>query len=198
MPVLSFRRVREAAPRLPWLTALIEACSILDRGVARGVAASGRTPSCCAGCHACCSQLIPISTIETLGLRWFALSHLRGDMALAVGRALLAQRQEPCPFLVDGVCAVYPLRPLACREYIVFGSPCLAGERPDVSRPHDVLPLPRIAQLQAFTVLLPFYGVMGSDAREAALQNRLVLRDTRLLQQLDWQGLGAALCGNNH
>jgi len=198
MPVLSFRRVRDAASHLPWLTALIEACSILDRGVAQAVSGSRRTPACGPGCHACCSQRIPISTIEAQGVRWYALSHLRGDTALAVGQALLAQRQEPCPFLVDGVCTVYPLRPLACREYIVFGAPCQPGERPDQTRPHDVLPLPRIAQLQAFTVLLPFYGVKDDVARDAALQNRLVLRDTRVLQQLDWQGLGAALCGNSH
>lgn len=198
MPVLSLRRVREAAPRLPWLTALIEACSILDQGVARAIAGSGRAPACGPGCHACCSQLIPVSTIEVQGLRWFALSHLRGNAALTVGQALLTERQEPCPFLVEGACSVYPLRPLACREYIVFHAPCHPGERPDQTRPCDVLPLPRIAQLQAFTVLLPFYGVRDGDAREAALQNRLVLRDTRILQHLDWQGLGAALCGNSH
>ena len=195
MPVLSLRRVRDAAPRLPWLTALIEACAILDRGVNRAIAASGRTPACGPGCHACCSQPIPISTIEAQGLRWFALSHLRGDAAQAVGEALLRQRQAPCPFLLDGACAAYPLRPLACREYIVFHKPCLPGERPDQTRPKDVLPLPRTAQLQAFTVLLPFYGARGDAARNAALQSRLVLRDTRVLQQLDWQGLGAALCG---
>jgi hypothetical protein len=198
MPVLSLRRVRDAAPRLPWLTALIEAGSIIDRGVDRAVAASGRVPACRSGCHACCSQPIPVSTIEAQGVRWFALSHLVGDLARRVGEALMMQRQDPCPFLADGVCAVYPLRPLACREYIVFNQPCRLGERPDQTRPHDVLPLARTAQLQAFTVLLPFYGVRDDTTRDAALQNRVVLRDTRVLQQLDWQGLGAALCGNSH
>ncbi|EKO37623.1 MAG: putative Fe-S oxidoreductase [Solidesulfovibrio magneticus str. Maddingley MBC34] len=195
MPVLSLRRVRDAAPRLPWLTALIEAGSIIDQGVDRAVALSGRVPACRAGCHACCSQPIPVSTIETQGLRWFALSHLNGDLARKVGEALTMQRQAPCPFLVDGACAVYPMRPLACREYIVFNQPCRLGERPEQTRPLDVLPLARTAQLQAFTVLLPFYGVRGGAARDEALQNRLVLRDTRILQQLDWQGLGSALCG---
>lgn len=195
MSVLSLRRVREAAPRLPWLTALIEAGSIIDHGVDRAVALSGRVPACHAGCHACCSQPIPVSTIEIQGLRWFALSHLSGDLAKRVGEALTMQRQAPCPFLMDGACAVYPMRPLACREYIVFSQPCRLGERPEQTRPHDVLPLARTAQLQAFTVLLPFYGVRGGAARDEALQNRLVLRDTRVLQQLDWQGLGAALCG---
>ena len=198
MSVLSLRRLRDAARHLPWLTSLLEACSILDRGVARAVAASGRVPSCRAGCHSCCSQPIPISTIEALGLRWFAVSHLYGETALAVGRALMAGRQESCPFLVKGACAVYPLRPLACREYVVLGAACLAGEQPDVTRPHDVLPLPRTAQLQAFSVLLPFYGVRDDADKNAALKNRLVLRDSRVLQHLDWQGLGATLCANNH
>jgi hypothetical protein len=195
MPVLSLRRVRVAAPKLPWLTALIEAYAILDRGVARALAVAARPPACHPGCQACCHQAIPVSTIEAQGLRWFALTHLAGGEALAVGRALCQGRESPCPFLVAGVCAVYPLRPMACREYVVFGRPCRPGERPDVERPGDLLPLPRTAQMQAMATLLPFYGIQGDQARREALKSRLLFRDSRLLQQLDWSGLAEVLLG---
>jgi len=30
----------------------------------------------------------------------------------------------PCPFLTDGLCGIYPIRPIACREHIAAGSNC--------------------------------------------------------------------------
>jgi len=29
----------------------------------------------------------------------------------------------PCPFLEDGACSIYPIRPFACREYLVVSAP---------------------------------------------------------------------------
>lgn len=44
------------------------------------------------------------------------------------GRIIDAQRrywelQTPCPFLHDGACAIYPYRPLLCRQYLVSSPP---------------------------------------------------------------------------
>jgi hypothetical protein len=189
-------RFREACARLPWLGALLEAYAVLDAGIAEAVDAASRQPACQAGCHACCLQPIPVSSLEVQGLRWFALTHLSGRPARAVGAALLLPPAGPgagCPFLVDGACSVYALRPMACREYVVFGRACQPGERPDDTRPLDVLPLPRLAQRRAFAMLLPHYGVTGPEAVEAALRDRMVLKDTRILRGHDWSGLATAL-----
>ena len=196
MVTVSSHLVREACSRLPWLGALLEAYAILDAGIARAVAADPRQRACRVGCHACCLQPIPVSTLEVQGLRWFALTHLSGRPARLAGAALLPQPDGPgvaCPFLVDGACSVYALRPMACREYVVFGRPCQPGERPEESRPGDILTLPKAAQRRAFATLLPHYGVAGPEAAAAALRERMVLKDTRILRGHDWSGLATAL-----
>lgn len=186
-------RFSEDAARLPWLAALLEAYGILDAGIAQAVAASSREPACRAGCHACCRQPIPVSTLEAQGLRWFALTRLPARPGRIVGQALDNRLGRDCPFLVDGSCAVYAVRPMACREFVVFGRACAPGERPEAARPQDVLALPAAAQRRAFSLLLPHYGIADQEALARALQDRLVLRDSRLLRDLDWSGLAQAL-----
>ncbi|KHK00589.1 YkgJ family cysteine cluster protein [Desulfovibrio sp. TomC] len=189
-------RFREACARLPWLGALLEAYAILDAGIARAVAADSRNPACHSGCHACCLQPIPVSSLEVQGLRWFALTQLSGRPARLVGAALLLSPTgtgERCPFLVDGACSVYALRPMACREFVVFGRPCQSEEHVEALRPEDLLPLPEAAQSRAFAALLPHYGVVGPEAVATALRDRLILHDTRILRGHDWSSLAAAL-----
>ena len=98
-----------------------------------------------------------------------------------------------CPFLVEGQCAGYALRPMACREFVVFGRTCLLGEEPHRTRPGDMLPLPVAAQREAFRRMLPYYGLTDPAMCEAALRDRLILRDTALLQGRDWGWLARCL-----
>lgn len=189
------RRYPEAEARLPWLTALLDAYAVLDAGVALAMAADGRSVACRAGCCACCAQPIPASTLEVLGLKWFAMERLGARERRDLGRTLRQALGAGCPFLAGGVCLVYPVRPLACREYVMRGRPCRRGERPERTRPGDVLPLPAAAQQEAFSLLLPGYGVTDATGRETALRGRLVLRDTGLLQAVNWSGLAGALTG---
>ena len=184
-----------AAAKLPWLAALRKAYAVLDAGIAQAVAATGRQPACQAGCAACCCQSIPASGLEVQGLRWFVLTQLPVRTGRLVGQALCNREDPNCPFLVDGSCAAYALRPMACREFVVFARPCTLGESPVVTRPQDVLELAAAAQRQAFALLLPHYGVTDASARERALTGRLVLSDTHLLRDLDWSGLSHALLG---
>lgn len=173
-----------------WLPLLLDAYAVLDAGLAGAVAETGREPACGPGCARCCRQPIPVSSLEVLGLIWYVLRHCP-DRARHLIRIRLhdLRAQAPCPFLLDRRCAVYPLRPLACREFVVLGRPCRVDERPDVSRPGDVLPLPVAAQNRAFWSMLPYYGIVGPAEREAALRDRLVLRDTTVLQGRDWSRL---------
>jgi Fe-S-cluster containining protein len=88
-------------------------------------AASGFSP-CKAGCSDCCSMALNITQDEAKAI------------AMASGRTALVpvydddtedaiKRYEgvPCPMLVDGLCSVYAVRPLACRVHYSVDSDAL-------------------------------------------------------------------------
>jgi Fe-S-cluster containining protein len=96
--------------------------ALLSRAPAGAVA-------CQAGCDHCCHQPVGLTPPEALAIA----AHLRqtlGKGELAAVAARLAQRQretrglssaqrfspdQPCPFLDQGRCSIYEVRPLACR-----------------------------------------------------------------------------------
>jgi uncharacterized protein len=177
-----------------WLPMLLDAYAVLDAGLALAVAASGRRLACGSGCFACCRQPIPASSLEVRGLIWYALRQCRGRIRHLLHQRLLARPdREVCPFLVGGNCAAYVMRPLACREFLMFGAACRPGEHPDQSRPGDLLPLPKAAQTQAFWLMLPYYGLTELQARRTGLRDHLILRNTGLLQECDWSSLARAM-----
>ena len=131
---------------LPTLQNLIN--DVVD-AVERREFAAGREISCRQGCGACCRQLVPVSRAEARAMqrvvegleadrrqavtaRFAAASAALREAGLA--EALLNLRQDradrdlslayfalglACPFLEDESCSIHPLRPLACREYLV-------------------------------------------------------------------------------
>ncbi len=129
-------------------------------------AAEGIVPTCRAGCDACCHQLVmttvaeagaaagylkrlPAAAGEPLRARladWkVATADLRARLQDA-GSDLEAQVEElaaeywkrrvPCPFLVDRRCAVYEVRPLACRHHFSVSDPllCDTGDEAVIER----------------------------------------------------------------
>lgn len=107
--------------------------------------------SCCAGCGACCRQLVPVAEPETRALaklverlpeprqsqvkQRFADALAAFESAGILDRLRLAAKdgprelgldyfaaKVPCPFLEDESCSIHPDRPLACREYLVTSS----------------------------------------------------------------------------
>lgn len=47
------------------------------------------------------------------------------------------EAQQPCPFLQNDRCSVYPVRPFACREHHVVSDPALCAVDPDAVTPAD-------------------------------------------------------------
>lgn len=143
---------------LPGADLLLDAWALVDLSVDEALAASrkaGSVLACGPGCAACCSQPIPLTPLEALGIEAWLRIH-----SPACGPAIPAQPPavtRPCPFLDEGVCQVYAARPLACRRYLVLQRACAPGEDPTRTRPgHLLVPDPALLEA-ALMRTLPWY-----------------------------------------
>ncbi|MBM4135203.1 MAG: hypothetical protein FJ241_00005 [Nitrospira sp.] len=96
---------------------------------------------------------------------------------------------DPCPFLIEDACSVHPMRPIACRQFIVFGNPCVDGEGPYYTRREDVLSPIKGYVGKAFFIMLPFYGIEKKAERLKVIQNRTVHTMVKLMQTCNWKSL---------
>ena len=178
-----------------WLPLLLEAYAIVDAGVheaLRREQKQGRTLACHKGCAACCRShtTIPIYPLELIGINWYAVEKITGPVRAQLAQQLHDHKNgEPCPLLVDNVCSVHPLRPMACRQFNVFGQVCREGEDAYYTRRQDVLTPIRAYADEAFDVLLPFYGIKNSAERNRMIHSGAVHQLVKVLQAYDWPKL---------
>jgi len=168
----------------------------VDRGVAEAVRRErkrrGRVPACREGCDVCCrvNTDIPVFPLELAGISRHCVEQLRGARRDAVrDRCASHGGGASCPFLVAGACAVYPVRPAACRLLVVFGTRCAEGEDAWHARRADVLAPPPGLLPRVYRVMLPFHGVTAEADQEAWLARGLVEALARNLARLDWRSL---------
>ena len=169
---------------LPGAGLLLAGSALVDASVAEAVAAAhkaGRTLACGPGCGTCCRQPIPVTPLEFLLMRAHMRLRLDADTRArleAQHAAQLAAEPDPlarpCPFLLDGSCSVYAVRPLACRRYLVLDRPCAPGEICTESRPKDMLVPARRPLREALALTFPWYaarwqelGLPGPPSAEA-------------------------------
>lgn len=178
-----------------WLPLLLEACAITDAGVSEAVGREqkqGRTLACHRGCAACCRShtTIPVYPLELIGITWYAVEQVTGPVRDRLRQQLRDHKKgEPCPLLVDDACSIHPLRPMACRQFNVFGQVCVEGEDAYYTRRTDVLtPLREYADA-AFDVVLPFYGVKQSAERRRLIESGEVHKLVKVLQEYEWPKL---------
>ncbi len=171
-------RYPEHEARHPWLSRLLNAYHLSDEAtrqdLAEEAARRGHAPACRSGCTVCCQgQAIPVSDFEALGLWWYA-AEILPPAAQRRLRGQLANRRDAkgstpdteyadCPFLMDGACSVYPLRPFVCRQHHVFGAACQQGENLRQQRPRDVFNTGQSAARGMAWEILPLYGVGEDD-----------------------------------
>lgn len=185
----------EDEARFDWLPMLLDACATVDAGVAEGIRreqTQGKTLACAKGCAACCRahRDIPVYPLELVGMSWYVTEKLQGPVRHRLKQQLRAHtRGEPCPFLVDDACSVHALRPMACRQFNVFGKVCAEGEDAFHTRREDVMtPIKKFGD-DAFFAMLPFYGVTKSAERRRIIKEGAQHGLARVLQEFDWASL---------
>ncbi len=174
----------------------------IDRGVARAVRNEvkrrGRRLACRRGCDVCCrvNADIPVFPLELAGISRHCVESLAGALRAEVRERLAGRGPGAgCPFLVGGACAVYPVRPAACRILAVFGTPCAEGEDAWHARRADVLPPPPGLLGRAYRIMLPFHGVVAPEDQEDWMARGLVDTLARNLPGLDWRSLARLMDG---
>jgi Fe-S-cluster containining protein len=178
-----------------WLSLLLDAYYMVDKGIAEAVKIElrkGRKLACSRGCSSCCKthSTIPVYPMELVGLSWYVTEKIKGperDLVRAQLRSY--EENDPCPFLADGACSVHPMRPISCRQFNVFGKPCAEGEDPYYTRRGDVLSPIRKYVDRAFFIMLPFYGIQSEAQRWKIIESGAVHQVVKLMQTCKWRSL---------
>ena len=199
VPGLS-RRVHfpEDEKRNPWLPSLLDAYAIADTGIAIAIRDEEKKRkkklACGKGCGNCCEHQkdLPLYPHELVGIYWFVTEKLPPPVRDRLKIRLAAHTSaDPCPFLLDGACSIHPLRPIGCRQFNVFTTPCAPGEDPYYTRRGDVLaPISEYTD-RAFAAVLSFYNLQKDGDDEKAVKT--VRAQIMNLQEFDWKKLVAII-----
>jgi uncharacterized protein len=185
--------------RQPWLSMLLKAYAIVDTGVTEAIRSEengGRRLACHRGCAACCRShtTIPVYPLELVGLTWYAVEKIQGPMrGKLVGQLAAHKTGDSCPLLLDEACAVHALRPVACRQFNVFGTVCAEAEDAYYTRRAEVMTPIRACTDAAFDTMLPFYGVTDAARRRELISTGAVHGLVKVLQEYDWSKLAARM-----
>ena len=106
-------------------------------------------------------------------------------------QVLNRRRSLACPFYIEGVCSIYPVRPIACRTLHVFGEPCRPNQDIYLTRPRDMWIHSRDLGRRTTFALLPLYGITGKDKMEEAFNAGFLYDNTRSMLEEPWE----ILCG---
>lgn len=139
-----------------WLSLLLDCYSIIDFSVEYCISKSEKKVSCHKGCSICCHQTIPLSTLESMGIKFYVQEILsEADRLLIVNN--FNKDKSICLFNIDNCCIVYKMRPISCRRYIITSKCCHFDEDPTTTRPNDILEPSREYLYRAISLTLPFY-----------------------------------------
>ncbi len=179
----------------PWLPVLLEAYTIVDRGVAGAVGSElkkGRKLACGTKCSNCCATHndIPVYPLELAGLSWYSTEKISGRIREKLEEQLKGyDGKGPCPFLIAGECSVYPVRPIGCRQFNVFGRVCAENEDPYYTRREDVLDPVKKHVDRAFFIMLPFYGIESESERTRIIDSGAVHDLIKAMKDCNWKSL---------
>jgi Fe-S-cluster containining protein len=185
----------EDEKKRPWLRLLLEGYHIVDKGVAKAIDAEqkkGRKLACSKRCAHCCGthKDIPVYPLEIAGISWYAAEKIKGPDRDVLKKQLgVFKKNDTCPFLIEGACSIHPMRPMACRQFNVFNTPCGEGEDPYYTRREDVMGPVKKHVDQAFFIMLPFYGVEKESERIRIVETGAFHKLVKELHASNWKEL---------
>ena len=174
-----------------WLSILLDAYHIIYTFVLKEIPKEekrrGEKLACKKSCHSCCTApIIDLTEIEIMGISWYSSEKLTGPVRKKVKSNLYSyQKTTSCPFLVDGLCSIYKVRPITCREFHVFGLPCGAKEDVLITRPHDIWGTSRANGKKVAMKLMPFFGINDTESQEIAFENGFIANISKPMHTLD-------------
>jgi Fe-S-cluster containining protein len=184
--------------RLAWLSLLLDAYAIADTGVAVAVRnvekRQKKKLACGKGCGNCCVHQtdLPLYPHEIVGIYWYASEKISGPERDQLRKRLRsAVPSKGCPFLIDNSCIIHPVRPIGCRQFNVFTSPCAEGEDPYYTRRDDVLQPDQEYLDRAFAAVLPFYNLKKEGDLAGAI--RTIRAQIMNLHSFDWSKLAVIM-----
>jgi Fe-S-cluster containining protein len=181
----------------PWLSALLNAYHIQETGIAveleQEMKQRAKKLACGKGCDVCCLRpTVPLTEPEIRGVAWYATTQLTPDLREKVKNQVLNRHKSlTCPFLVEGACSVYPVRPIACRILHVFGEPCSPSGDIYLNRARDMWAHSRDLGRRVSYALMPLYGITGRLNMERAFDEGFLTNNSTSMMDQPWE----SLCG---
>ncbi|MEN2994799.1 MAG: YkgJ family cysteine cluster protein [Thermodesulfovibrio sp.] len=175
-----------------WLPMLLKAYEIMDQGVKKDIKkyeSLGNKLACRRGCSSCCKshREIPVYPIEIVGIYWYVIEKVKEPLRDKLKKSLILHKKEaPCPFLIDDICSIYPMRPLACRQFNVFNKSCTEGEDAFYTRPQDVLKPSYNYLGKALYETMPFYNIYDEDEKIEFINSGKINSLVKILQRYPW------------
>lgn len=188
----------DAEGKYAWLPPLLDTYYTSDVAVEEDLAQRDIKPACHSGCHACCLKpTVPVTAPELIGISWFASEVLAGELRAKVKQRLIEHESRlECPFLIDRKCSIYPMRPLACRQFLVTQRPCEIGEDPLETRPGDIVKLTREKVIRPTAMRLlewPGYGLRTTAAKRTAFESGFIAANARDMDLYPWEQIAQTM-----
>ncbi len=175
-----------------WLPMLLDAYFIADKGIHESIQQrlrQGQKLACTKGCSSCCKthSTIPVYPLEVIGIYWYTTEQIDKEVQAILKLQLREFTiEDSCPFLMECICRIHAVRPLACRHFNVFNKPCNEGEDPFYTRRKDVLTPNNKIKDKALSTMLPFHGIKLRAKKREAMKKGVLHGLARNLQDLEW------------
>ena len=177
-----------------WLYWLKKAYELADSQTAKTIKLRNKNARpkivCTKGCAACCyNPAVPIVPVELQGISWFSCEIMDKDNQNKLIQNLLGrQNTTKCPFLINEHCSIYPLRPLACRHFLMTNQKCQPYEDITVSRPQDMVVLNPKECSKVATLMFRAEGKPALESRRLA-QQKMLFEKTVQMHDIDLNDL---------